>query len=160
METAGLNFFIINDNKSLLDNLKKFLRDKFGAGLSIRTFRDNYSALQEMNEFSGIVIFDSEMDAETGGFTKHSIRKINPEIEIIMLSSNQEIGKSIDQYLHRKSLGSLGEKGKPEDKLKATGSRYTLVYFKEYIARRFLLIFLLTFVLMGFGVYYILSIMD
>lgn len=98
METQGLNLFIVDDNKVMVSTLKNYLMNRFGAGLRISTFNDGESALEKLNAETHIVILDYYMEGKNGLEVLKSIKSINPNTEVIMLSGNEDMGLAVESF--------------------------------------------------------------
>src|ERR1700741_888299 len=98
MITQGQNLFIVDDNPLMVTALRNYLQTRFGASLTISTFLSGASALKEVDRNTGIVILDYVLPGENGNDILRSIKRINPKTEVIMLSSNDEIGTAIDAF--------------------------------------------------------------
>src|SRR6267143_2028228 len=98
MNMQGLNLFIINDDKLMASGLKHYLERRFGKDLIISTFSTGESALKKINKDTHMVILDYFLENENGNDVLMSIKKTNPETEVIMLSSNEDMGVAIDSF--------------------------------------------------------------
>ena len=98
MHNQSLNLFIVDDNKLMVAGLRNYLDNKFGADIKISTFYTGESALKKVDENTGMVILDYFLDGENGNNILISIKKINPRTEVIMLTSNENIGIAIDAF--------------------------------------------------------------
>jgi two-component system OmpR family response regulator len=96
MKTQGMNLFIVDDNKLVVADLRNYLQDKFGVGLRISTFNDGESCLRKVNGETQVVILDYYMRGKNGLETLKSIKKINPNTHVIMLSQNADVALAIE----------------------------------------------------------------
>ncbi len=160
MNTQGLNLFIIDDNQLLLTGLRNYLHTRFGTHLNISTFSTGKSALNKVDKNTKIVILDYFLDGENGNDVLQSIKTINPQTEVIMLSSNEDIGVAIDAF--RKGAADFVIKGE-KDKKKISSLIYNILTYpirimvREFGISKFLAIFLMTFLTMGIAVFFILQ---
>jgi DNA-binding NtrC family response regulator len=98
MQTQGLNLFIVDDNKSMVTALKQYLQNKFGISLVISTFYDGESCLEKIDKETHIVILDHNMQGKNGIEVLKSIKAINPNTKVIMLSSNEDMETAINSF--------------------------------------------------------------
>ena len=66
MTTQGINLFIVDDNKLLVTDLKHYLQNRFGAGVTISTFDTGEGCLEKVNENTHVVILDYFLDGKNG----------------------------------------------------------------------------------------------
>ena len=98
MNTHGLNTFLITSNPTTLTKIREHLARKFGNLLNISTYRTGRTALQEMDANTRIVILDSCLEGESEDEVKRSIKLKNPDTEVIMLSSSEEVASAVGNY--------------------------------------------------------------
>src|ERR1044072_9270609 len=156
MQTQPLQLFIVDDNPMVTTGLKAYLQNRFGNSLDIFTFLDGKTALKKVNADTGIVILDYYLENENGNDVLKSITKINPQTEVIMLSSNEDMGIAIDAFRN----GATDYVIKGEKSWKRINSlvykiiTYPLrVMVKEFGINKYIARFLLTFVTIGVAVY-------
>lgn len=150
------NLFIVDDNPSVARELQKFLTNRFGLELTISIFIDGESLLKKIDANTKIVILDYDLKGEKGDQLLKSIKKINPKIEVIILSSNEDIGTAIDAF--RKGAKNYIIKGE-----NAPRKIFSLVYkiinypvrilVERFGINKILAIFLTYFVFIGILVY-------
>lgn len=152
MNTQGLNLFIVDDNPLMVEGLRKYLDTKFGKELNISTFNSGKSALQNIDNNTGIVILDYYLNGENGNEVLKSIKEKNPKTEVIMLTSNDDIAVAIESF--RKGAKDYVVKGEKAGR-KLTKLIYDIISYpinvlmREFGVTKFVAIFLLTFVTMG-----------
>ncbi len=98
METQGMNLFIVDDNRLLVSGLKSYLSNRFGKHLNISTFYSGESCLEKIDQQTNFVILDYFLGGKNGNEILKSIKSINPKTEVIMLSSNENVGTAIESY--------------------------------------------------------------
>lgn len=99
MKEKQLNLFIVDDNELLVTALKTYLIEKFGDYLKISVFYDGDSCLRSISENTDVVILDYNLIGNKDGLdVLKEIKFINPKTEVIMLSSNENIGTAIDSF--------------------------------------------------------------
>jgi len=156
MNTQKFNLFIIDDNEFMVTGLRNYLEKKFGEELNISTFLNGESALKQIDRKTHIVILDYFLGGKNGNDILKSIKHINPDTEVIMLSSNEDIGIAIESFRAGAS-GYLIKGGNSWKKLSIL--IYNIIAYpirilvREFRVSKFLAIFLLTFAIMGIGVY-------
>lgn len=156
MTTQGLNLFIVDDNLLSLTSLRDYLDTRFGKDLNISTFLSGAKALEKVDKSTSVVILDNDMKRENGNAVLQSIKKINPKTEVIMFSSNEEIGVAIDSL--RKGASNYVVK---DYKGRRKISHLVLdiitypvrILAQEFRVAKFVAIFILTFVIMAVVVY-------
>lgn len=154
MTTQGLNLFIVDDNPLVVTGLRNYLNQRFGTNITISTFTTGASALEQIDKNTGIVILDYYLENENGNDVLKSIKKINPKTEVIMLSSNEDIGVAIESF--RNGATDYVVKGaKAWDKV--ISDVYKIITFpvrfiaKELKISKFLAMILLSFVFVAAG---------
>lgn len=152
MNTQGLNLFIVDDNALTLTSLRNYLNSRFGKDLNITTFLTGAHALEKVDKDTGVVILDYYLEGENGNDILQSIKKINPKTEVIMFSSNEEMGVAIDSF--RKGASDYvvkGDKGwKKISHLVLDIITYPVrILVQEFKVTKFVAIFLVTFVAMA-----------
>jgi two-component system response regulator HydG len=98
METKGTNLFIVDDNKLMVETLKQYLQERFGASMHISTFNDGESCVLKVDKETDIVILDYYMEGKNGLDVLKAIKVINPKTEVIMLSSNENMAVAIESF--------------------------------------------------------------
>jgi DNA-binding NarL/FixJ family response regulator len=156
MKTQGFNLFIVDDNALALMGLRNYLQTRFGPHMNIFTFLTGAKALEKVDKDTGIVILDYYLENENGNEVLKSIKQINPSTEVIMLTSNEEIGVAIESF--RKGANDFVIKGDKAWKRIGSSVNKIITYpyrmlVKEFGVHKFLAIFLLTFATMGLAVY-------
>ena len=159
METQGLNLYIVDDNVSMVTALKQYLQKRFGDSLKISTFYSGESCLKRINKDTDIVVLDYYLDGKNGVDTLKSIKEINPETEVIMLSSNEDIGTAIESY--REGASDFIVKGenawrKLADVISRVLTAPIRFLTREFGVSKFTAIFLMTFITMGVVVFIVL----
>jgi len=159
MITQGINLFIVDDNKSMVTALKQYLNNRFGVSLKISTFYDGESCIAKIDKETHIVILDYFLTGKNGIEILKSIKKINPRTEVIMLSSNNDIGLAIESFRIGardyviKGPSSWKKVNKLINKIITEPIRLMV---REFGVPKFMFIFFITFIIMGTIVYYIL----
>ncbi len=160
MKTQPLNLFIIDDNALMLEGLRAYLDKRFGTELNISTYYSGESALKVLGSDTNIVILDYYLDGENGNDILMAIKKINPQTEVIMLSSNEDIAVAIDSF--RKGATDYVIKGEKAWR-KLTSLIYGIltypvrVLIKEFGISKYLAMFFFAFACVGTGVYVIMK---
>jgi two-component system, OmpR family, response regulator len=91
--------FIIDDDPSHNDMLKKFLLDKFD--VEVMSFTNGEDALRNINLNPSFVVLDYYLDRLNSGNVSgldvlKQIRQMNPDAQIIMLSTQDKIEVAVD----------------------------------------------------------------
>lgn len=152
METQGTNLFIVDDDNLIVTTLKKYLQDRFGNTVKISTFNDGESCLKKVDKETQIVILDYFMEGKNGLETLKSIKEINPETEVIMLSTNEDVAVAVESFkMGAKDYVIKGEHSWDEI-FKTVHYIVTAplrLLVEEFGVSKFMAIFLLTFISMG-----------
>ncbi len=162
MNNQALNLFIVEEDLSIVRDLKSYLSNKFGTYLRISTFYTSEKALQKIDKDTSIVILDYDLDDMNGNEVLSSIKKINPNTEVIMLSSNEHITTAIESF--RKGATDYVIKGDKAWK-RLVPHIYRIIaepirkMGHEYGLGKFSLIFLITFIAAGIIAFTLLKIM-
>jgi len=152
MKTQGLNLFIVDDNKVMVKTMEQYLQNRFGRDVIISTFNDGESCLAKVDKNTNIVILDYFMEGKNGLEVLKSIKAINPETEVIMLSSNENMALAVETF--RAGATDYVVKGHNSwEKISKLVNHIVTAPIRllvdEFGVSKFMAIFLLTFVLMG-----------
>lgn len=98
MNSHSLNTFIINNNPTMVTQIRDHLTRRFGNVLKIYTYRSGRTALQEIDANTRIVILDNCLDGESEDDVKKSIKLKNPDTEVITLTSSEDIANAVGNY--------------------------------------------------------------
>lgn len=134
METHAQNLFIVEDNPMNASSLMNYLKKRFNQSLNISMFIDGESLLEKVDEKTAIVVLDYDLKGEQADKLLLDIKSINPHTEVIVLSSDLEIGTAIDAY--QKGARNVVHKGRNEAK-KVRSTIYKILYFPVTAIRRF-----------------------
>ncbi|MCW3075904.1 MAG: hypothetical protein JWO32_513 [Bacteroidetes bacterium] len=85
-----INLFIVADNALVANGLKHYLRNQFG-DINIFNFYDSRSCLKKIKKDTQVVVLDNVIHGRSGVETMRSIKTINPETEVIMHTSGEEV---------------------------------------------------------------------
>ncbi len=152
MKNESHTLFIVDDNPLVITDVRNFLHTKFGSTLRIFTFHNGESALKKVNLETNIVILDYNLEGENGNKILKSIKEINPNTEVIMYSSNKDIGIAIEAF--RNGAKDFVVKGYQSRKKLTSVILQILTYpirimVREFGISKFLAIFLMSFITMG-----------
>lgn len=155
------NLFIINDNSSNSMPLMNFLHTKFGDSLQITSYQSSEYALSKISSETHIVILDRIIEGMSGNTMIASIKKANPETEIIVFSSHEDIALAIHSF--RQGATNYVVNNKIGFKSMASLIYTILLYpakilFREFKVRKYLFILFLTFLSIGLIVYFTLMV--
>lgn len=152
MSLDALHLFIVDDNPQVLTDLQAYLEKRFNNGLIISTFSSGAAALAAVDKTTRIVILDYHLENEDGNAVLKAIKAKNPEVQVIMHSSNEEMAVMIDSF--RKGASNYIVKGRGSRK-KLTAHLYQIITYpvriivKEFGINKYLALFLITFVAVG-----------
>ena len=152
----GYHLYIVDKNPVLMEGLRNYLINRFGALFNISTFPTVDTAIEKIDEKTDIVLLEYPHDYEKGNEAVATIKKINPRTEIILLTSHEDIGDAIDTIRSGKAV--IVVKGH-HALAKITNRLSKLfmypVYFMEYEMgiNKYLAMFFLTFAAMAISIY-------
>lgn len=152
MNTQHNKLFIIDDNQLLVADLRIYLENTFGESLTISTFNSGESALKKVDHETNIVILDYHLPGENGNEILKAIKQINPKIEVIMLTSNEDVKTAINAF--RNGATDYVIKGVKAEK-KIGSLIYNMLAYpirvlaKEFGFSKYFAIFILTFISVG-----------
>jgi DNA-binding NtrC family response regulator len=151
-----INLSIIDENKQALSNLKHYLETKFGSEIKVSIFKDGESCLRNLTKQTQIVVLNPVLKDKEGLEVLKSIKKINSKIEVIILSSDENISNAIE--LFRSGAKDLVTNGKGSWKRIAQLVTHLVtapirILVKEFKISKYMAIFLLTFITMGIIVF-------
>jgi len=152
MQTQGLNLFIVDDNKLMVETMKQYLQSRFGLDIRISTFNDGDSCLTKVDQNTHVVILDYFMEGKNGLDVLKAIKTINPKTEVIMLSNNENIALAIETFRAGakdyvvKGSNSWSKISKLVNQIVTAPMRLLV---DEFRVSKYMAIFLLTFVTMG-----------
>ncbi len=163
METKKLNLFIVDDDKPMVTALKKYLDDTFGATIKISTFYDGESCLKNLTDQTHIVVLDYFLNGKNGIEVLKEIKNISPKTEVIMFTSNEDIATAIKAF--RTGAKDYIVKGKDSwQKLMSLINNIIAKPIKNWVREfgvaKFILLFFLTFFIMGTAVVWILKLLS
>lgn len=134
MKTHIQNLLLLEDNPQSSFRIVAFLETKFSNSLSISTFTNGDNLLKSVKSDTSIVILDYDLKGEQGDLILQKIKAINPNTEVIILSSDDDIAIAIDAY--RKGAKSFVPKNKNTlAKIQTIISK--IVYYPAAIIQRF-----------------------
>jgi DNA-binding NarL/FixJ family response regulator len=156
MKMLNQNLFLLEDNLLSSNRIVDFLEKRFSNSLNISTFIDGENLLRKIDRYTAIVIIDYDLKGERAEVLLHEIKKINPKTEIIILSTDEDIGIAIDAF--RSGIKSLIIKGE-----KAPRELFSVIYkilnypvkilVEQFGINKILAIFIAYFLIIGIIVY-------
>ncbi len=134
MKTQNQNLFLLETNALSAARISDFLEKKFPNSLNISVFNDGNQLLQSVNSDTAIAILDYDLKEEDGDKILKQIKQINPNTEVIILSSDDDVGNAIEAY--RKGARSYVSKNKNTfTRLQSIIS--SIVYYPAEIVQKF-----------------------
>jgi PleD family two-component response regulator len=113
MKTNELNLFIVEDNLQAGIALEGYLKKRFGKCIRISTFINGEQCLDEVDSNTHLVILNHSLESTTGLEVLKSIKEINTNTEVIMMSDKEDIALAIESF----------QAGANNSVVKGTGSR-------------------------------------
>lgn len=162
MTKQGMNLFIVDDDKLVVSDLKIYLNYRFGNDLNISSFYDGESCLKKVDKDTDIVILDYSLNGENGVEILKKIKDINPKVEVIILTSHEDISLAIQSFRNGASDYVIKGDGALKKIKKIVYHIITepiRIIIKEFGVSKYMAIFFLTFVTMGIAVAYTLFLM-
>jgi DNA-binding NtrC family response regulator len=162
METNKFQLFIVDDDNIMAQGLEKHISKKFGNIFNVSVFNSGALALKNLNAQTGMVILDYELKGENGNEVLKAIKLKNPKTEVVMLTSNQDIYVAIESF-KKEALDYIIKNNQAWKKINSTILAILMypvnILIREFGVNKYLAIFLLVFLVMGVGVFYIMKMM-
>jgi DNA-binding NtrC family response regulator len=152
METQKMNLFIVDDNLLVVADLKHYLGNRFGGDVNISTFENGEDCLAQVNKDTHIVILDYFMEGKNGVDVLKSIKTINPNTNVIMLSGNESMAVAIESFRAGAEdyvVKGIGARKKVTNLIYHIITEPIRIMIREFGISRYLSIFLLAFATMG-----------
>src|SRR5688572_20976665 len=116
MENRALNVFILNDNVETAGKLRRYLVKRFGDRLNISLFFNSKSCLRMIDNHVDLVVVDDYLNGpgntgRPGVEVLKRIKEDHPHTEVIVLSSNEDVGLAIEAYKSGAREYILNKKG-------------------------------------------------
>jgi DNA-binding NarL/FixJ family response regulator len=158
MNSSPTNIFIIDDNAQMVSELVEFLKRKFSESISVSSYYSSLDALKNINAQTDIVIMDVYLEGNKGNELIEKIKKINPQTEVIMLTSNEHVSSSIEAF--KRGADQYIVKGENSRKNLLAVIYDTLGYpirvlIREFGVSKYLAIFILTFISVGIVAFFL-----
>ncbi len=164
-KSQKVNIFIVDENRSMVDALRKDIEKRFGKNVTTYTFYNEASCLQNVGKETNVVILgnffnDPFSDVSNNGVEiLKSIKKINPDTKVIMHSKIKDMDVIVESL--RSGATEYIVKGKSSWSRLKKAIVYIVtepirIMVREFKVSKFMAIFLLTFVTMGVIVYLVL----
>lgn len=157
MKDRPLNLIIIDDDLGISQDLKRFLYERFKRDLNITLFNSGKEALKCMGNDTDIVILDYNLRHENGNEILRKIKRINSSVEIIILTTNEDVSVAIDSF--RKGARDYVIKGNSKAWKRVSDGIHAIIIYpvnvmvKEFGVSKYLAIFLLVFLIIGLTVF-------
>lgn len=162
MRNDAINVYILNDNVEVAGKLRRYLVKRFGDLLNISLFFSSRSCLRMIDNHVDLVVVDDYLNDSNGNNgtpgveVLKRIKQEHPQTEVIILSSNEDIGTAVDAMRNGAREVIPNKRGAWQrvmyiiDQTIHQPIRYLVA---EYGVTVFVAIFLTTFVTMGVAVY-------
>jgi len=162
METQAINVFILNDNVEMAGKLRRYLAKRFGEMLRISLFFSSRSCLKMLNRNVHLVVVDDYLyeGANKGTPGMDMLKQIKdkqPETEVVILTSNEDVGTAVEAMRLGARDVIKNERGAWQRIQAIVDQRIKqpIRYFvAEYGVNVFVMAFLLTFAAIGVAVYF------
>lgn len=103
MKTQKTNILIVHSNRPVVNALRQNLNSIFGKNIDMINAYDEKGCLEKMNNETNIVILGNFINEKNHTNIISSMKIINPDIEIILLSDNSGIYSSIENFRKKTS---------------------------------------------------------
>lgn len=148
METETMDLFIVDNDETIISRLKQYLNTRFGGILNITSFTTSESCLENVNRKTRFVVLADFLNGKSGTETLKLIKEKNPTTEVIILSTNDNVGMAIEAY--RNGAKDVVVKGQKSRKKIAQHIFNVFTYpinflVAEFGVSKYLAIFLLAF---------------
>jgi two-component system response regulator HydG len=162
MEHQSINVFILNDNVEVAGKLRKYLVKRFGDLLKISLFFSSRSCLKMLNGQVDLVVLDDYLyeGANKGTPGVDVLKKIKdkqPSTEVVILTSNEDIGMAVEAMRSGARDIIKNERGAWQRLQSIIDERIKqpIRYFvAEYGVNVFVMAFILTWTAIGVAVYF------
>lgn len=157
MENIQHNVFIIDDKASNGQPLQRFLNGRFGEKLQITTYQDMDFALSKITKDIHMVILDRNLIGNKNSSIVQSIKLKSPKTEVIVLTSNEDVSQAIDAFRKGASdylLNDTNTFKKTAALINKLLLHPVIKLLKEFRVRKYLYVYLLTFLTVGLIVYF------
>ena len=160
METDKFHLFIVDDDNVMAKGLEKHISNKFGNIFNISVFNSGALALKNLTSQTGMIILDYELKGENGNEILKAIKLKNPKTAIVMLTSNEDIYAAIESF-KKGAMDYIIKNNRAWKKINSTILPVLMypvnILIREFGVNKYLAIFLLVFLVMGIGVFYIMK---
>jgi DNA-binding NtrC family response regulator len=161
MKIQKTNIFIVDDDKLVLTALKNTIEEKFGDSVQVTTFKDGESCLKQTNDDIHIVILDYYLQDKNGLEVLKNLKTISPKIEVIMLTSNEDVLTAIEilragaKEFVVKGTGALSQVSQLVNSL--ITKRFKMLAM-ELRRSKYMAVFFIALTIVGLGVLWIMKI--
>lgn len=162
MEAHALKLYIVDDDQPMAIALKNYLQSKFGKGLKVSLFQSGEKCLQNVDDETDMVVMDPDVEKVHALQLLESIKEINPRTEVVMFSNNDDIVLAIESY-RKGAADSVAKNAVGMNKIAHLLDRLIrqpiLRIFREFSVKKFTVIFLSTFIIMGIVVWFFIKVL-
>lgn len=148
----AVNLFILDADRLVLTKLKQFLKNRFGESLNISVFYDSTIFLKSLDRNTHVVILDYHLMAENGLNVLSTIKTFHPNIEVIKLSTFDQIAVAMEAIMvdgKEEINKSKNSKVKLYNVVQHVLAKPLKLIIREFRVSKYLGVFLLTFVIVG-----------
>ena len=97
-QSKELKIFIVDDDPFYLNILKQTLSNLGYQNVSM--FESGTACLQKLNEKPDVILLDYNMDTYTGYEVLKKIKRFDPNIYVVMISSQDDVKSAVDTLKH------------------------------------------------------------
>ncbi|MBO6515832.1 MAG: response regulator [Bacteroidia bacterium] len=94
MGTLDKKIFVVDDDLLTVKSYSRLL-EKLGY-TDIHTFLDGTSCLKELHTQPFIIFLDYQMEDLDGGQVLNKIKRFNPDVYVVMMSSQKDVTKAVE----------------------------------------------------------------
>lgn len=149
------NVFIVDNDPEVTLELKNLLEIRFRDMFDYFIFHTGAHAKDESDNRTDIVIINNYLTGENGTMVAESMKKRNPNLKIVMLTTNEEVVYDIEQICNQPEAPGVIQPPVTRSNryLAIRDSKlmfpFRFIFYKEFRTKKYLLIFFVTFIIVG-----------
>jgi DNA-binding NtrC family response regulator len=164
MKTHALNVYILNDDVLVAGKLRRYLMKRFGDLLTVSLYFNSNSCLKMLNKKVDLVVVDDYLEegfrSTPGVEIVKRVKEKSPKSEVIILSSNEDVGTAVEAMKNGARDYIRNEMGAWDQLRYIIDQRIKQpikILVAEFGVNIFMLLFLTTFLSVGLVVWLVLK---